>query len=74
MEIGLPSFRIKNYNDQDNLEMLRANLNLLEEIHKKDRVRMAVYQHRVAWYYNFRVRGKEFMVDDLVLCHAEVSQ
>ena len=32
IEIGLPSLWVENYNDQDNARILRANLDLLEEV------------------------------------------
>lgn len=32
VKIGLPSTRVKFYNEQDNLDLMRIELNLLEEI------------------------------------------
>ena len=67
MEIGLPSFRVKNYDDEANVERLHANLDLLKEVREKIRIRMAVYQQKMARYYNSHVRNKKFKIDDLVL-------
>ncbi|XP_073099132.1 uncharacterized protein [Elaeis guineensis] len=74
IEIGVPSARIENYDEQTNLEKLHANLDQLEEVRERAHVWMAAYQHKIARYYNFRVRSKIFRVGDLIFRKAEVSQ
>lgn len=32
LELGFPSFQVKNFNEDSNLEHLRMNLDLLEEV------------------------------------------
>ena len=67
VKFGVPSLWVKNYNDQSNAKLLQANLDLLEEVRDKMRVRMTAYQHRVVRYYNSCIQDKEFKIDDLVL-------
>ena len=43
VEIGFPSLQVENYDDQNNTEFLRANLDLLKESREKAWVRMAAY-------------------------------
>ena len=44
VEIGLPTMRIDFYNESRNPDQLRANLDLLEETHNNDDLRMAAYR------------------------------
>lgn len=67
IKIGLPSFRVEKYNENTNSEWLRANLDLLEENREHATMRIACNHHRMARYYNARVKTKGFKVDDLVL-------
>ena len=74
IEIGVPSVWVENFDEQTNLERLRANLDLLEEAKERAYVRMAAYQHKVVRYYNNKVRNKIFKIDDLILCKTEISK
>ena len=67
VDIRLSSHRVENYNDWNNIEQLRAILDLLEETYEMASVRMTAYRQKVVWHYNFRIRGKEFKVGDLIL-------
>ena len=48
MEIEFSSLWVKNYNDPNNVELLQANLDLLEEVQEKAQMRLMAYQHRMA--------------------------
>ena len=45
----------------------RLHLDMLEEVRKESKVRLAAYQQRTARFYNSRVKAKPFKVGDLVL-------
>lgn len=42
-------------------------MDLIDKVQKKACIRMAVYQHMVAHYFNTKVQGKAIKVGDLVL-------
>lgn len=44
MEIGLPFHQVDSFDEQKNLEDLRANHDHFEEIKERARIRMATYQ------------------------------
>lgn len=67
MEIGLPSFRVEEYNEDTISKRLWANLDLLKKNRERFAMRMVVYHQRMAGYYNAEVKAKEFRASDLVL-------
>ncbi|KAJ4702888.1 Rve domain-containing protein [Melia azedarach] len=66
-EIGIPTYRITNFQEKKNYEALNLNLDLLEEKREESHIRVAVYQQRIARYYNKKVKARRFMEGDLVL-------
>ena len=48
----MPSFRISNFDKENNEAELRLNLNFLDEKREQVEVRQAAYKHQVAKYYN----------------------
>lgn len=74
IELRVPSTLVSNFDEQTNSERCLANLDLLDEVQKKACIRMVAYQYKVAHYFNAKVQGKTFKVDNLVLCQVEVSQ
>jgi len=44
------------FHPNDNDKLLAASLDLLEEPRGIARMRVAIYQEKVAWYYNRKVR------------------
>ncbi|GKV36705.1 hypothetical protein SLEP1_g44805 [Rubroshorea leprosula] len=73
VEVGLPSDRSDCHDDQNNEQLLRENLDLVEEIREMSRIRNMAYQSRVAKFYNKRVRARQFQVGDLVLRKAGLT-
>ncbi|KAK3034870.1 hypothetical protein RJ639_033233 [Escallonia herrerae] len=73
VEIGLPSLRLMTYDLVQNVEALRANLDLLDERREQAAMRLTAYQHRVSKFYDQRVRPRMFKVGDLVLRRIEAS-
>ncbi|KAK3012405.1 hypothetical protein RJ639_012054 [Escallonia herrerae] len=73
LEIGLPSARLVTYNPDTNDAGLRGNLDLLDETRDQVAMRLAAYQHRVAKFFDKRVRSHTFRIGDLVLRRMDVS-
>ena len=74
LDIGLPTSRTEDFNQEENDTRLRANLDLLNEVREQAPVCMAAYQYKVVKYYNSQVKTKIFKIGDLVLRMAEASQ
>ena len=66
-KIGLPTYRVANYDDRGNEEALRAELDLVEEKLDQTYLRMAAFKQRVSQCFNKRVKHRSFQVGDLVL-------
>ncbi|GLT29658.1 hypothetical protein SLA2020_045090 [Shorea laevis] len=73
VEVGLPSNRSDRHNDHNDEQLLRENLDLVEEIREMSRIKNMAYQSRVARFYNKSVRARQFQVGDLVLCKAGLT-
>ncbi|GKV00762.1 hypothetical protein SLEP1_g13399 [Rubroshorea leprosula] len=73
VEVGLPSDRSDRHDDQSNEQLLRENLDFVEEIREMSRIRNMAHQSRVAKFYNKRVRARQFQVGDLVLRKAGLT-
>ncbi|GKV46573.1 hypothetical protein SLEP1_g53545 [Rubroshorea leprosula] len=73
VEVGLPSDRADRHSDDHNEQLLRENLDLVEEVREMSRIRNMAHQSRVAKFYNKRVRARQFQVGDLVLCKARLT-
>ncbi|GLU14098.1 hypothetical protein SLE2022_306870 [Rubroshorea leprosula] len=73
VEVGLPSARSDRHDDQNNGQLLRENLDLVEEVREMARIKNMAHQSRVAKFYNKRVRARQFQVGDLVLRKAGLT-
>ena len=67
VKVGLPSYRIKNYTEQENDVALLENLDFFKEKRDQELIRLAAQKQLVAKYYNARVRPCSFLPGDLVL-------
>ena len=74
VEIGMPGFRVHNFNEETNEEGLKANLDLVEEVRDQVYFKMQVDKRRVARFFNRQVRGRQFKEGDWVTRKAEKSQ
>ncbi|XP_077249196.1 uncharacterized protein LOC143888644 [Tasmannia lanceolata] len=74
IDVGVPSPRITNFNEQTNGDGLRANLDLLEEAREESRIRVAAYNQKVSRYHDLKIRPREFRAGDLVLRKTDISQ
>ncbi|GKV28928.1 hypothetical protein SLEP1_g37914 [Rubroshorea leprosula] len=73
VEVGLPSERAGWRDDLNNEQLLRENLDFVEEVREMSRIKNIAHQSRVAKFYNKRVRARQFQVGDLVLRKAGLT-
>ena len=66
-EVGLTSYRVKNYTEDKNEEAMRLQLDLVDETRATAEQRLARYQNLMSKHYNSKVRHKDFQIGDLVL-------
>ncbi|XP_070039114.1 uncharacterized protein [Nicotiana tomentosiformis] len=67
MEVGEPTLRYLQADEESNNEAMLINLELLEERRDLAHVRMAAQKQRMERYYNQRTNLRFFRVGDLVL-------
>ena len=65
--MGLASYRVENYDKDENEKAMCLQLNLVDEIKAATEQRLARYQNLMAKHYNSSVRHRDFQVGDLVL-------
>ncbi|KAL0439562.1 UNVERIFIED_CONTAM: hypothetical protein Slati_2439200 [Sesamum latifolium] len=66
-ELGTPSHRVMNFAEECNKDLLKENLDLIEELKEKAFIRMQRYKSTMINSYNKRVKARSFQVGDLVL-------
>ncbi|GKV29598.1 hypothetical protein SLEP1_g38507 [Rubroshorea leprosula] len=67
IEIEVPSFRVTHFDEERNGQLLRENLDLLDEVREEAQLRTLVYKQKIANFYNKRVRPRTFKIGDLAL-------
>ena len=67
VEVGLTSLRREFFDEQDNNDQLKHNLDLVDKVRDQAAQRMAKYKQKIAEYYNRMVKLKKFNIGDLVL-------
>ncbi|GKU99640.1 hypothetical protein SLEP1_g12455 [Rubroshorea leprosula] len=72
-EIGVPTFRVTHFDEGRNGQLLRENLDLLDEVREEARLRTLVYKQKIANFYNKQVLPRTFKVRDLVLRKAGLT-
>lgn len=70
-EIGIESHRILTYDENQNIGLLRENLDLVEEVREDARIRSEKYKQQVRNAYNKKVQIRRFEKGDLVLRRAD---
>ncbi|GKV01720.1 hypothetical protein SLEP1_g14261 [Rubroshorea leprosula] len=73
IEIGVPSFWVTHFDEKQNGQLLRENLDLLDKVREEARLRTLVYKQKIANFYNKRVCPRTFKVGDLVLRKASLT-
>ena len=67
VEVRVTNLRTKCFHNEKNNEGLRLSLDLLDEFREEAALHNAVYQQRMARYYNATVKTRRFQPDNLVL-------
>ncbi|XP_015381713.1 uncharacterized protein LOC107174938 [Citrus sinensis] len=67
IEIGMTTHRTDHFDEQENNDQMCLNPDLLTKKREQTSKRSAVYQQRVARYYNQKVNIRQFKVGDWVL-------
>ena len=63
----MANHRVTMYQDKDNEEQLRLNLDLIDEVRTDTDERMARYKNLMARQYDAMVKPRQFNIGDLVL-------
>ena len=66
-EVYMANHRVTMYQDKDNEEQLRLNLDLIDEVRMDVDERMARYKNLMARQYDAMVKPRRFNIGDLVL-------
>ena len=67
LESGFPTLRFSTFTSDGNDELLRRNLDLIEERRENARVQLAYYQHKLKQGYDMSVKLRPLAPGDLVL-------
>ena len=67
LENGFPTMRTSTFTSDGNDELLKKNLDLVEERRKNAMVQLAYYQHKLKQGYDMNVKLKPLAPGDLVL-------
>ena len=67
LENGFPTMRTSTFTSDGNDELLKKNLNLVEERRENAMVQLAYYQHKLKQGYNMNVKLRPLAPGDLVL-------
>ncbi|XP_074377148.1 uncharacterized protein LOC141718668 [Apium graveolens] len=73
VEIGSPSHRVFNFDEVSNIEGLKTNLELLDEVRDRDVQKMESYKEKTKLYFTKKAKVREYEVEDLVLQDTEAS-
>ncbi|GKA50705.1 reverse transcriptase domain-containing protein [Tanacetum coccineum] len=73
-EIDMPTYRTIHWNEAQNEEEMRLNLDFIQERRETVAIREAKYKKKVKQYYNKRVRPMSFKIRDFVYWKNKVSR
>ena len=66
-EVHMANHKVMTYQDKDNTEQLRLNLDLIDEVRMDAEHRTTKYKNRMARQYDAMVKPRCFNIGDLVL-------
>ena len=66
-EVHMANHKVMKYQDEDNKEQLRLNLDLIDEVRMNAEQRTAKYKNLMATQYDAMVKPRRFNIGDLVL-------
>ena len=67
LEVGLPSFRISQFDPIENDQLMKEELDLLSEVRLQAELKIAAQKDRMSKAFNKRVNHRVLEVGDLVL-------
>ena len=67
IETGFPTLRTQSFNPSNNDELLKKNLDLIEERRENAMVQLAYYQHKLKQGYDAKVKLRPLEPGDFVL-------
>ncbi|GAA0175423.1 hypothetical protein LIER_43998 [Lithospermum erythrorhizon] len=67
MEVGLPSYCKRGFDEEENNLRMREELNFTDELRDKALFKMVQYKHLMARTYKRQVKNRQFKVGDLLL-------
>ncbi|XP_030964981.1 uncharacterized protein LOC115986277 [Quercus lobata] len=71
-EVHMVNHRVMMYQDKDNEEQLRLNLDLIDEVRADAELKAAKYKNLMARQYDAMVKPRYFNIGDLVLRKARI--
>nr|KYP33112.1 Transposon Ty3-I Gag-Pol polyprotein [Cajanus cajan] len=74
IEIAEPSVRTTAFSEEESDQGRRIDLDLIAETRERARINQAATQRRAAFKYNTKVNPRDFVVGDLVLKRAQITQ
>ena len=66
-EVHIANHRVMKYQDEDNEEQIRLNLDLINEVRMDEKQWIARYKNLMARQYNAMIKPRHFNIGDLVL-------
>ena len=66
-EVGLTSYRVAHYKDEENEKQLRLSLDLIDEVRMDAEQRVALYKNLMTKHHDTLVKPRQFNIGDLVL-------
>lgn len=66
MEIGEPSFQQLHYNETDNVENLRVELDVVDETQEREKTMAKACKQKMIKRFNTKLKQREFLEGDLV--------
>ena len=66
-EVGLTSYRVAHYKDEENEKQLRLSLDLIDEVRMDAEQRVALYKNLMIKHHDALVKPRQFNIGDLVL-------
>jgi len=66
-EVGLTSYKVAHYNNEENEKQLRLSLDLVDEVGMNAKQRVARYKNLMVKHHDALIKPRQFNVGDLVL-------
>ncbi|XP_075665552.1 uncharacterized protein LOC142635245 [Castanea sativa] len=67
IEVGLTSYRVAHYKDEEHEKQLRLSLDLIEKVRMDVEQRVTRYKHLMSKYHDALVKSRQFNIGNLIL-------